>query len=98
MPDSNDSVNDGFDLLEYPCRYAFKAMCQVSAIDGDAGSFVSQLVLQHLPAAAVHGVSSNLSRTGKFESITITVTLSSRSELEQVYQALADSKPVKMTL
>ena len=92
-----DDVKDGFDLLEYPLEYQFKAMCR--ARDGVCmQTVVKTLVGQHIPNERIIGAKSNDSRTGKFESVSVSLTLDSREELERVYQELAGSEHVVMTL
>ncbi|MEM7357681.1 MAG: DUF493 domain-containing protein [Pseudomonadota bacterium] len=90
---------DGFDLIEYPCDYSFKAMCKADDSDSDANSvMIRDLVLQFLPAEDVLETQSRLSRTGKFESVTISVRLSNRQQLEAIYQAISAAPKVVMTL
>mgnify|MGYP005988939117 CR=1 FL=1 len=92
-----DDVRDGFDLLEYPLEYQFKAMCRTR--DGVCmQTIVKSLVNQHIPNERIIGTKSNDSRTGKFESVSVSLTLDSREELERVYQELAGSEHVVMTL
>ena len=97
--DLPNEVEDGFDLIEYPCEYGFKAMCRVAAC-GDLGpsQAMQDIVLKHIAESDLLAVSSNHSRTGKFESVTLTVRLRSRAQLEAVYQAVAASPLVVMTL
>jgi len=84
---------DGFDLIEYPCEFAFKAMCRVNAaLDESPTQHVSGIVASHLSEAAILGSRSNL------ESVTISVHLENREQLEGVYQAIANSDRVVMTL
>lgn len=91
---------DGFDLLEYPCRFQFKAMLRVAGLQEgtSAQAEITALVANVLPATEVLDTSSNLSRTGKFESVSLTVELQSREQLEAVYSALAADPNVVMTL
>lgn len=94
-----DDPQDGFDLIEYPCEFAFKAMCRVAEFSSiSAADTVHKLVLMHVEKTAVLDVSTKQSRTGKFESITLTVRLQNRSELEIIYQEIAASPIVVMTL
>jgi len=88
---------DGFDLIEYPCDFAFKAMCKADQ-DQAASEHINAIVLSTVSADAVLGIATNSSRTGKFESVTVTVKLSSREELEVIYAAIAASERVIMTL
>lgn len=102
--DSNkDSVKDpkdGFDLIEYPCEYAFKAMCRAqSDSDGrNSNQHIQSLILQHVNKSAIGESHTNKSRTGKFESVTVTVLIDSRDELETIYRSIAASPRVVMTL
>lgn len=101
MNDKKDSplndVQDGFDLIEYPIDYNFKAMCRAqegtSAVD-----YISGLITPMLDDGALITVSSNTSRTGKFESVTAVVRLNNRDELESIYKLIAASPSVVMTL
>lgn len=59
---------------------------------------VKGLVLQFLNEGDVLNIHSRQSRTGKFESVTISVRLANREQLESIYQALSGSPTVVMTL
>ena len=97
--DPANPPKDGFDLIEYPCDYGFKAMCRIElCAEQSATDHMSELVLLHVAESALLKVSSNQSRTGKFESVTLTVRLHRRQELEAIYQAVANSPVVVMTL
>ena len=94
-----NQAEDGFDLIEYPNDYGFKAMCRIElCVERSATDHMRELVLLHVAESALLKVSSNQSRTGKFESVTLTVRLQSRQELEAIYQAVANSPVVVMTL
>lgn len=93
----SDEIKDGFDLIEYPCDYNFKAMCKV--VEGkEHEQELRAVVVSHLEEQAIINLSSTSSRTGKYQSVTLTVRLSSREQLTSVYQAIADSPSVVMTL
>lgn len=88
---------DGFDLIEYPTEFSFKAMCR--AQEGDpAQSYMRGLVLPLLDDGALISVSGNTSKTGKFESVTLKIRLKNRAELESIYKLISDSPRVVMTL
>lgn len=97
MTDNNkkNEVKDGFDLIEYPCEYVVKAMCRAS---DNAEILTREVVLQTLQEQDVIKLHSSFSRTGKFQSVNITVRLTERSQLEKIYLQLADSDHVVMTL
>lgn len=100
MTNDKQSINepkDGFDLIEYPCDYMLKAMCRV--VEGqDNPHELSQLVIEKLNKQALGEVKKASSRTGKFESITMTIRLQNRQQLEAVYEAVVSSPSVVMTL
>lgn len=93
-----NDLQDGFDLIDYPCDFAFKAMCKVHGFQQSPSKYVRALVARVLSETVILDCRSNLSRTGKFESVTVSVRLQSREELERVYKALTDSDRVVMTL
>ena len=96
MTMTDESTQDGFDLIEYPCVYSFKAMCRADA--GDSKTMVRQLVKLHVDDSAIKEVHETSSRTGKFKSVTISVDLPNRNKLEAIYKELADCNEVLMTL
>ncbi len=91
-----EGVKDGFDLIEYPCDFAFKAMCRAG--ECTAESHISDLILSVVDDQALKKLTTNQSRTGKFESVTATVALQSREQLESIYSAISKSTRVVMTL
>ncbi len=94
---NKDDVKDGFDLLEYPLEFQCKAMCR--AAEGvDFEVLIADLVARRIPAERILATKSVDSRTGKFESVSVSMVLDSRAELEGVYQELAASEHVVMTL
>lgn len=98
MNDKNtNDPQDGFDLLEYPCDFPFKAMCKAQENE-PAIDYIVGLITPLLNDGALLKTSGNVSRTGKFESVTATVRLQSREELESIYKLIAQSPRVVMTL
>lgn len=98
--DLNTDPKDGFDLIEYPLDYQFKAMCrspQVGSVK-QLNQTLKDVVDQALGDGRVLGIKNNNSKTGKFVSVSIRVRLQSRDELERVYSTLADAPAVLMTL
>ena len=97
MSDIKNNPQDGFDLIEYPCDFPFKAMCK--AEQGEpAIEHIERLITPILNDGALLCTSGNISRTGKFESVTATVRLENRQELEAIYELIAQSSRVVMTL
>lgn len=96
MSNQTPDAKDGFDFLEYPCLFPFKAMCRTGSADSKV--VVKQLVLLHVSEERINEVQEKSSRTGKFISVTITVELADRETLEAIYKELADCNEVVMTL
>lgn len=95
---SNDNdPKDGFDLIEYPCEFNFKAMCraddQVPAID-----YIRSIVEPMIAPKDLISMSTNASRTGKFESVTTVARIYDREQLESIYKTIAGAERVVMTL
>lgn len=101
MTDKNGStptdIQDGFDLIEYPIDYNFKAMCRAEE-GAPAIDYITGLIVPMLNDGALVKISGNVSRTGKFESVTAVVHITSRDELESIYKLIAQSDRVVMTL
>ena len=79
----NDKTNstpedpkDGFDLIEYPLDYNFKAMCKAEE-GAPSADYIKGLITPLLDDGALKKLSSNTSRTGKFESVTAVVNIKS---------------------
>lgn len=98
--DPSQEPKDGFDLIDYPLDYQFKAMCRAPQVGevSQLNEILESLVNTVLGSARVSRVSNNSSKTGKFVSVSIRVMLEDRDELERVYAALAQSPAVLMTL
>ena len=88
---------DGFDLIDYPCAFNFKAMCRADP-EQAATDYIKALILSVMTPDTLLKIRSHRSRTGKFESVTATVTLLNREQLELVYKTIADAERVVMTL
>lgn len=100
QPSGPEPTKDGFDLIDYPCDYQFKAMVRVSGLDSgqSAQEVLRKYVLQQVSSVELLEVSTNASRSGRFESVSLTVRLQDRAQLEAVYQSLAAHPQVVMTL
>jgi putative lipoic acid-binding regulatory protein len=88
---------DGFDLLEYPLDYNFKALCHAQE-GSPAMDYILVLIEPMLNDGALIESTTNSSRTGKFESVTAIVRINNRYELESIYELIAQSPRVVMTL
>ena len=82
-------------LLEFPCEFPIKAM---GPSDPDFVLHVLALVRQHVPDVDEQRVSTTSSSRGKYVSVTVTVTATSKQQLNDVYRTLYEDDQVVMTL
>ena len=92
-----EEPKDGFDLIEYPCEFNFKAMCKADEAL-PAMDYIRSIIEVQVEKSDLLTMHSNASRTGKFESVTAVVKISDREQLERIYKAIADAERVVMTL
>ena len=72
--------------LEFPCDFPIKAMG--SAMPGFTDQVVA-IVSQHVSQVPDHAIRSTLSRTGKYLSVTVVITATSRIQLDNIYRELS---------
>ena len=91
---------DGFDAIEYPIDFAFKAVCKRNASNSvqSIQETLKHTVVEVLGAPAVKKIAVKESSAGKYVSVTTLAHLNNRQELEAVYQAISSLEIVKMTL
>ena len=81
--------------IEFPCEFPIKAMgtdrAQVEKTLLDA-------VERHAPESPRDNISRRDSRTGKYIAITITITATSKTQLDNFYQELTASEHITMAL
>jgi putative lipoic acid-binding regulatory protein len=88
-------IKDGYDLIEYPHDFVFKAMCRAG---NDSQLSLSKIVTDLVSSERLIKTVTKQSKTAKYESISLTVSLQNRTELEAIYQAIAAHPSVVMTL
>ena len=81
--------------LEFPCEYPIKAMGRSEEV---FALTVLEIVSRHVGPVSEDQVRTRASDAGNFQSITVTIQVESRSQLEAIYQALADHELVLWTL
>ena len=79
--------------LTFPCRYPVKVMAERGA-----RSAVLAVVGRHANFSETEDVRLRPSRHGRFEAITVTVSVETRARLEALYADLDRLDPVKMML
>ncbi len=82
-------------LLEFPCAFPIKAMGQD---DGAFETLVVELVRKHAPDLGEGAVASRASQGGKYLSVTVTVTATSREQLDNIYRELTACEQVLYAL
>ncbi|MGB0514164.1 MAG: YbeD family protein, partial [Wenzhouxiangellaceae bacterium] len=81
--------------LRFPCAWPVKAMTRTHA---DALDRVLDEIARHAAPPARDSVRIKPSRNGRYQSLTVTVEIDSRAQLEAIYSALRELDIVVMTL
>lgn len=89
------STGDDQTLLTFPCEFPIKVM---GAADPDFVLRVLELVRKHVPDVNGDCVATTASRRGNYVSVTVTVTATSKGQLDAVYRSLNADTQVVMTL
>ncbi len=82
-------------LIEYPCRFPIKVMG--TKVDGFVAAIVS-VARQFDPAFEESTIELRPSKAGKYLGVTITVTATSREQLDELYRTLSTHPMVKVVL
>ena len=93
MSESTD--NEQETLLEFPCEFPIKVMGK-TAEDFDA--LVVEIILKYVDDLHEGAVSRRLSRNGKYVSITATITVDSKPQLDDIYRELSAHERILMVL
>ena len=82
-------------LLEFPCEFHVKA---IGLAENSFDLLVAELVSNHVENVLESAIESRESSNGKYLSVTITITATSKPQLDAIYQDLSDHKLVVMAL
>ncbi|WP_150049512.1 MULTISPECIES: YbeD family protein [Methylomonas] len=82
-------------LLEFPCRFAIKAVGKSSP---GFDAVVVEIVRRHVADIHEGAVSSRPSKGGTYVSVTVMIEATSRAQLDAIYQGLVDHPDVLMAL
>ena len=82
-------------LLEFPCDFPIKV---VGRNDPAFVPLVRELVERHVPDLPAGAIRTRASREDRFISVTVTVTATSRKQLDEVYMELSAHEDVMMVL
>lgn len=88
-----DSRKDS--LIEYPCQFPIKVMG--AKVDGFAAAVI-ELARRFDPAFDAARITLRDSRAGNYLGITLTITATSRAQLDELYRALSSHPLVKVAL
>ncbi len=89
------TLKDGETLLEFPCDFPVKAMglaCDELEIA------VIEIINRHVEYLAEDALKMRPSKTGKYTAITITITASSKEQLDAIYIDLTACEHVSIAL
>jgi hypothetical protein len=81
--------------FDFPCRFPIKAM---GRDDGDFEATVVAIVRRHTPDLGEGAVTTQPSRGGRYLSVTVTITATSRAQLDAIYADLTADALVLMAL
>ena len=82
-------------LLEFPCEFPIKVF-GLASDDFQAG--VVAIVQRHAELAAGEPVQRRQSQGGKYDAVTVTITATSKAQIDAIYQDLTASPIVVMAL
>lgn len=81
--------------LEFPCRFPVKAMGEAGQAFEDA---VLAIVRRHAGPVAPGDVTRRASRKGRYVSLTVEITATSRRQLDDLYRELSSHERVAVVL
>lgn len=82
-------------LLEFPCQFPIKA---IGKTDLELDLLVIEIVRRHANSLAEENVSVRPSKNGNYVSITVTITATSKSQLDAIYTELSGHPHILMVL
>ena len=81
--------------LQFPCQFPIKAMGK-SCVELDV--HVVEIIRRHVDDIHEGAIKSRPSKGGNYLSVTVTITATSRQQLDAIYRDLTDSPLVLMAL
>ena len=88
-------MSDAESLIEYPCDFPIKVM---GLAEEGFASAVCHMVCAHVPDFDVARITSRPSSNGRYVSLTCTVRVVSREQLDNLYRDLSTHPAVSMVL
>ena len=88
-------TNDTDELFNFPCQFPIKIM---GRCDCELEILVVEVVNRHVTSLAENAVSTRPSGKGNFISVTVTITATSREQIDNIYLELTARDEVLMAL
>jgi putative lipoic acid-binding regulatory protein len=95
MPAVPPEIPPDQSFIEYPCAFPIKVMG--AHVDGFTEAMVS-IAQQFDPGFAAHTVERRPSKAGNYLGLTLTITATSRAQLDELYRTLSTHPLVKYVL
>jgi len=92
---SNDTTSPNQSLLTFPCDFTIKVFGTAS---NEFEASVSQIIRQHIPDLPEGAVQIRQSANSKYSAMSVTVHVTSKEQLDNIYQNLTASPLVLMAL
>ncbi|PCH84804.1 MAG: transcriptional regulator [Piscirickettsiaceae bacterium] len=92
MSNENDQQDS---IMKFPCVFAIKTM---GLANTNFDAIALDIVRRHCVEASSDNVKIKLSKTGKYISVSITITAQSKKQMDAIYQDLTDCEHVLMSL
>ena len=80
-------THESDEIFNFPCDFPIKAMGKT---DDDLLAQVLNLIQKHVESIDESRITTKASKNGKFTAITVTITATSRAQLDAIYQDLTD--------
>lgn len=81
--------------LKFPCEFTIKIFGEMAP---DFEQTIYDLILPHAPTLSSGAMQSRVSENGKYLSLSVTLFIESREQLDNIYRALTASPRVLMAL
>lgn len=88
-------TEENSELIEFPCEFPIKIMGNATE---EFQTRIRDIVRNHAPNTPDSGFKEVLSSTGKYVSITATITAESREQLDNLYLEITSCELVKWAL
>tara|TARA_R110000868_G_scaffold245503_1_gene502060 strand:- start:40 stop:318 length:279 start_codon:yes stop_codon:yes gene_type:complete len=90
-----DTIPPSESLLKFPCEFTIKVFGEMAP---DYEAVITDLIRPFCPNISSGAIQSRTSENGKYLSLSITLYVESREQLDNIYLALTGSSKVLMAL